>query len=130
MEEDLRALLLSDAGVTALAGTSIAWGGQTQGVPGPYVVLWSIGGVRERMLGGQTGLMTGRVQADCYAPDYGTAKRLSRAVIAVLAGYSGGIFQGIFHDATRDGNEGGAALTTSEATRPYNVSLDFTYTCN
>jgi len=42
-------------------------------------------------------------------------------VRAVLDGYSGGGFQGVFLAGSRDTREGG----TNEAERPFRVSLDF-----
>lgn len=121
MEEAFRAILLTNAQVSAIVGTRVDWGSQTQGAGYPSIVLHVIDDFEDATMTGPSGLSQGRVQVDCYAETYGAAKLLSRAVRAVLDGYRGGQFSGIFHAATRDGREGG----TNEATRPYRVSLDF-----
>lgn len=120
MEEELRALLLGTSAVTAICSTSINYGEHPQAIRTPYIVLTVIDDAEDADLEGPDGLSQGRVQADCYAPVYGTAKRLARAVRAALDGYKGGNFQGIFVDATRDFREGG----TNEADRPFRVSVD------
>jgi hypothetical protein len=125
MEEALRTLLSGAAAVTALVpATRINWGVHPQGEPLPGIVLTLISGAEGYTLTGPDGLSQGRVQVDCYAHDYRTAKLLSRAVIAALSGYRGGGFQGVFHAGTRDSREGG----TNEAERPYRVGVDFTFT--
>tara|TARA_Y100000310_G_scaffold325782_1_gene389815 strand:+ start:1087 stop:1467 length:381 start_codon:yes stop_codon:yes gene_type:complete len=120
MEEQFRALLLADASVMALSGGRISYGVANDS-SGPYVVLWTISDANDHTLDGPDGLWVGRIQADCYATHYGDAKRLSRAVRAALDGKREGNFRAIFHDATRDGREGG----TNDADRPFRVSLDF-----
>ncbi|MGR3452880.1 DUF3168 domain-containing protein [Pseudooceanicola sp.] len=124
MEEELRALLLADSGVTALASDRVNFGAHPQGEPLPAVVLNTISGAEGYTLSGPDGLLQARVQVDVYALTYGDAKRLARAVIAVLSGYSGGSFQGVFHESSRDSREDG------EARRPFRVSMDFTVVHN
>ncbi|WP_439150833.1 DUF3168 domain-containing protein [Sulfitobacter sp.] len=121
MEEDFRALLTGAATVTAICGTRIEYGGNAQGAAYPRIALYVIGDNESHTMRGPDGLSVGRVQVDCYAMTYGGAKLLGRAVRAVLDGYSGGDFQGVFHAGTRDTREGGS----NEATRPYKTSLDF-----
>jgi len=121
MEEDFRALLLNDSGVSALAGSRVNWGAHPQGQPLPGVVLHVIGGNDEPTLEAPDGLTQGRVQVDCYADTIGGAVGLGRAVRAALNGHKGGDFQGIFHAATRTGREGGG-----DTDRPFYVQLDFT----
>lgn len=121
MEEQIRALLLATAGVTSLCGNRIDFGANAQGAEYPRIVLWTIGDAEGHNLQGPDGHSVGRVQADCYSLTYGQAKQLSRAVRAVLDGYSGGGFQGVFLAGSRDTREGG----TNEDERPFRVSLDF-----
>ena len=123
MEEQLRAILLASSGVTALAPAArINWGTHPQGAGLPAVVLNTISDNEGLTQQGPDGLFEGRVQIDAYAATYEAAKQLSRAVRAVLHGYSGGGFGLVQHVATRDSREGG----TNEAERPFRVSLDFT----
>lgn len=121
MEEELIALLLASSGITALCGNRIDFGGNPQGSSNPRIVLWTIGDAEGHNLQGPDGHSVGRVQADCYSLTYGQAKQLSRAVRAVLDGYSGGGLQGVFLAGSRDTREAGA----NEAERPFRVSLDF-----
>jgi hypothetical protein len=117
MEEEFRAALLASSGVIALVGDRIDFGGNPQGTPYPRIALWTIGDREEFTLDGPDGVSQGRVQVDCYAETYGKAKLLSRAVRAVMNGYSGGGFQGVFLAATRDSRDGDG---------PFRSSLDFT----
>ncbi|MDZ7906335.1 MAG: DUF3168 domain-containing protein [Cypionkella sp.] len=121
MEEAFRARLLASSGVTALCGTRIDWGSRAQGALLPAIALHGISGAENYHLKGPDGLLQARVQVDCWAMSYGSAKALSRAVLASLSGYRGGNFRGVFHEATRDDRESG----TNEATRPFRTSLDF-----
>ncbi|RVV99702.1 DUF3168 domain-containing protein [Mesobaculum littorinae] len=121
MEEELRAVLLADGGVSGRAGGRVNWGAHPQGAPWPGCVLTGVSDLGGHTLDGPTGVFAARVQIDCYAGTYGAAKQLSRAVRACLDGHSGGILQGVFLAGARDGREGG----TNEADRPFRVSLDF-----
>jgi len=121
MEEEFRALLTGSAAVTAICGNRIEYGGNAQGAAYPRIALYTIGDNEDHNMKGPDGLSVGRVQVDCYATTYGGAKLLGRAVRAVLDGYKGGNFQGVFHAGTRDTTEGGS----NEADRPFRSSLDF-----
>jgi hypothetical protein len=121
MEEEFLALLTSSAAVTAIVGNRINFGANVQGAPYPRIVMFTVSDFENHTMRGPDGLSVGRVQVDCYALTYGQAKLLSRAVRAVLDGYRGGGFQGVFHVATRDTREGG----TNDAERPFRISLDF-----
>lgn len=122
MEEQFRALLLADSGVSALVGTRINWGAHPQGAPLPAIILTTISDAEDYHMNGPNGLFQGRVQADVYAMDYRAAKDAARAVRAALHCYRGGGFLLITHVASRDSREGGS----NEADRPYRVSMDFT----
>jgi hypothetical protein len=123
MEEAFRTALLASSGVTALVPAGrINWGEHPQGAGSPYIHMMVVGDNEGLTQQGPDGLFQGRVQVDCYAPTYGQAKQVSRAVRAVLHGYRGDGFQLVTHVATRDSREGGA----NEAERLFRVSLDFT----
>ncbi|WP_340109461.1 DUF3168 domain-containing protein [Pikeienuella sp. HZG-20] len=119
MEEALRALLLADGAVAALAGGRVDWGETRQSAGRPYAVLTLIGGAPGRTQSGPDGLFQGRVQIDCAAETYAEAKALSRAVRGALDGRSAGGFQGIFLSAERDGRDAEVADAL------FGVSLDF-----
>lgn len=121
MEEDFRTLIRASSAVAALVGARVNWGAHPQGEPLPGIVLNMISGDTPRHMQGQGGMLSSRVQVDCYALTIDAAKQVSRAVIAALSGYRGGGFRAVFHAGTRDSREGGA----NEAERPFRVSLDF-----
>lgn len=123
MEEAFRALLTGSAAVTAVVPASrINFGSHPQGAALPGIVLNVIDDAEQYTYQGPDRLSRGRVQVDCYAHSYAQAKQVSRLVRTLLSGYSGGGFQGVFHDNTQDSREGGS----NEAERPYRVRLDFT----
>lgn len=124
MHEDLRALLIADAGVAAIAGDRIAWGARPQGSAVPAVTLSQISRVEDVTMDGPDRRYDSRVQADCRAETYAVALGLWRAVDAVLSGHSGEtgdtIFQGVFADGARE-------LHEMEAEPPlFRFSADFT----
>jgi len=121
MEESIRALLLASSGVSSLVGTRVNFGTHPQGQPLPAIVLNTISDNEGYTLTGPNGVTQARIQADCYADTYGSAKLLSRAVRSLLSGYQNGALQGVFHVSSRDSREGGS----NEAERPYRVSMDF-----
>ncbi|WP_370286955.1 DUF3168 domain-containing protein [Pseudooceanicola nanhaiensis] len=127
MEQAFRDILTGDAAVAALATGGVNWGAHPQGQPLPAVVLFLVSGAGGHTLDGPNRLFEGRVQIDCYAQDYGTAKRLSRAVIAALDGHAGGVFQRIFWASSRDLRD---ATYSEAAERPFRMSLDFLVTAN
>jgi hypothetical protein len=121
MEEQLVALLLGAAGVTALVSDRIEWGVASQGLAAPYLVLQRIDGLRDYHMQGASGLVASRVQIDVYSEKYSTTKLIARAVIAALSGHRGGMFQGIFLDGERDL----PAASPGEVTALLRISLDF-----
>lgn len=121
MEEAFRALLLASSGVTALVSGRVNWGTHPQGQPLPGVVLNVISDTNGHLINAPETLTLARVQVDCWAPTYASAKALGRAARAALDGHRGGKFLGVFLAGARDGREGG----TNEADRPFRVSLDF-----
>ena len=121
MEEELRAVLLGSADVSAIVGDRINWREHPQGAPWPGIILTVIGSQNGHTMSGPNDLFETRVQADIYADTYGAAKTTARAVLAALDGHRSGGLQGVFHAGSRDGREGG----TNEADRPFRVSMDF-----
>ncbi|HMR51187.1 MAG TPA: DUF3168 domain-containing protein [Amaricoccus sp.] len=126
MHEALRALLLADAGVSALVGTRVTWGARPQGSALPAVVLHLISDVPGYTLAGDNGHRDSRVQADCIGEGrYEAVLGVAQAVQAALSGYSGTvagtIFQGIFIDQARDLSE---PAVESER-RLFHLSTDF-----
>jgi len=103
MIEDLRTLLLGNAGVAAAVGTRVTWGERPQGSLLPAVVLYLGGGAKAYTLGGEGGPFAARVQVNCLGETYLAGMNTFRAVAAALSGYSGTvgttIFQGILQDS-------------------------------
>lgn len=123
MEEALRAALLASSGVTSLVPAArINWGEHPQGTGTPYLHMMTVSGAEGLTMKGPDGLSDGRVQIDAYAPTYGQAKQISRAVIAALHGHRSAGLRLVTHVATRDSREGGS----NEAERLFRCSLDFT----
>jgi hypothetical protein len=98
----------------------VAWGSLAEGAALPRAALYRVSGQTERTLEGP-GLMTSRVQADCYGATYADTLVASRAIRVALDGYQGGPVLGMFLDAVRDGFEDDAQLV-------YRVSMTFTVT--
>jgi hypothetical protein len=124
MEESLIALLLQWQPLRDIVQARIGWVLITQGSPPPYVVMTRVSGSRDTTFSGPSGLVSSRVQVDCYAETYISAKAVARAVEARLSGFKGELgptfFDGIFLDAERDlfDADGGTD-------RLHRVSLDF-----
>jgi hypothetical protein len=126
MIEDLRTLLLEDAGLSDIVGSRVTWGTRPQGSALPAVVLHLIGGAKGYHLTAETGPRSARVQANCLASSYLTATDTFRAAAAALSGYSGTVgstyFQGILQDSEpSDLNEADGATEQ----RTFGTSADF-----
>jgi hypothetical protein len=103
MEEELIALLVSNAGVSARLSGRVYFGRKPQGEPAlPYAVLTVANRTRSYDMRGDAGHAMTRVQVDVYATTYKDAKAATRAVSSALSGYRGGLFQGVFLDGERD----------------------------
>ena len=81
----LRARLIADADVTAVVGTKVYWGVVPQATALPYIRLQTISDPRDEHLKGYDGARVTRVQADCFAASYGTARGLAEDVIIAVA---------------------------------------------
>lgn len=125
MKEALRALLLSDPGVTALIDTRVSWGMLSRKSALPALVLTRISGGHDYVMQGTSPPFEARVQADCWGRTYADATALSRAVKAALSGYSGSegntVFQGVFLDAEHELPDD----ATEAVDVLYRVCLDF-----
>lgn len=119
MDEALHALLIGNAGVNVRIAGRCWWGVAQQGGSLPALVLNIISGRDSPHLTGTDGLWRYRVQVDCYGADRPAARGLSRDVIALLNGYTGGGFNAVFLDTERENFEDAAV------DRPSRVSLDF-----
>lgn len=115
MEELLTTLL------APVAGGQRHWVRAPQKTQPPYVVMNRITGLRDYHMLGASGLVTSRVQIDCYARTYSEAKTVARSASAILSGYRGGGVHGIFLDNERDL----PASDSGEVNHLFRVSLDF-----
>lgn len=121
MEETIVALLLNNAAIAQIAGKRVTWVEREQGAALPAVVLTKVSGVRDYNMDGPSGLVSSRVQADCWALKFKDSVRLGRAVRDALSGYRAGDTQGAFIEAERQSVE----KEPDGATRYFRVSLDF-----
>jgi hypothetical protein len=125
MEEGVIAKLLATSGVTSLVSTRISPGRRPQAGALPSISVNSISGAPVYTDDGEAGLAYGRIEIDCWAETYSSAKAVARAVKAALSafvGEAGGItFQYILMDAERDFSEGGG----NAAEYLYRTNLDF-----
>lgn len=119
MDEALFSLLLADSAVNARIAGRAFWGEAQQGAEIPALVLTVISGRDTPHLTGTDGLWRYRVQIDCYGADRPAARHLSRDVIALLNGATGGGFNAVFLDTEREFLDGTAV------DRPARISLDF-----
>lgn len=129
MEEDLRALLLADAGCAAVVGGRVSWGGRPQGSDLPAILLHLVAQPGEHTLDGPSGPVASRVQVDCWARSYAAAKLAGRAAERALDGFEGVAggtrFQGIFKENARDTSEARAADGGDVVEHLFRTSLDF-----
>ncbi|OLP56669.1 hypothetical protein BJF92_11310 [Rhizobium rhizosphaerae] len=102
MEESLMAHLLASTDLTAIVGQRIRYGRASQTDARPFVVLQVVSGSETYTMAGPSGYRVSRLQVDCYAESYATAKRAVRAVRAALSDFREGGIQGVFIDSERD----------------------------
>jgi hypothetical protein len=121
MEAALIAKLLATAGITALVSTRINWSRRPQGAALPAIVLHRIDGTPDVHHAGASGLVVSRVQVDCWAASYGSAKAVARAVETAITAqtFTQGAtrFDVILIDSERDDS-------TDETTPLFRTSLD------
>lgn len=121
MEAALIAKLLATAGVTNLVSTRINWSRRPQGAALPAIVLHRVSGTPDVHHAGASGLVVSRVQVDCWAASYGSAKAVARAVETAVTAqtFTQGAtrFDVILIDSERDDS-------TDETTPLFRTSLD------
>ena len=121
IESALVKLLLADPAVSSLVGNRIRPLVLPQDEILPALTYQSISGVSAHGHSGKTGKEICRMQFDCYAPGYSTAKNVSKALCNALDGFRGlsdGILiEGIFKENELDDFEEGLKI--------YRVILDF-----
>lgn len=81
----LRTRLVADTEVNAATGTRVYWGIVPQAAVKPYIRLQTISDTRPEHLRGYQEARVTRVQADCFAATYGSARALAEEVIAAVA---------------------------------------------
>lgn len=119
MEEAFRSLL--SAGLSGVPAGRINWGQHPQDGGRAYIVLTVISLIEGMTQQGPDGLEQYRVQVDCYAPEFLTARNMGRDVKSLLGGHRGGGFRLIQFAGMRHLRESGEA--TGDAL--YRASLDF-----
>lgn len=107
MEEALTALLLADAGLSALVADRVHWRMLPASVKArPYVSLQVISSPDDYDLQGRSEVSEWRLQADIWAESYGGVVSVERALRDLMAGYLGeasGIrFHSVFVENGRD----------------------------
>jgi hypothetical protein len=126
MKEALLSKLLGALGVTGLVGDRISWALRPRRDALPAIALHLISAPRDYHMAGPSGLVTSRVQVDCWAQSAANATAVSRAVNAAIGGMretvDGVEFQGAFLETETD-------MTDDEGATPdevlYRVSMDF-----
>ena len=103
MEEQLTALLLNAASLTALVpANKIHWGRAPDNTTPIYMTMQVVSGLNDYHMQGASGYVSTRIQFDVYASTYEASKNAARALKSVLSGYKGEPFLGIFIDSERD----------------------------
>jgi hypothetical protein len=85
MQAALRARLIGDAGVSALASDRVYWVQAPQDAALPRITLQTISADRPQTFKGFQPLRSARVQCDIWAASYSAARTIVEAVIAELA---------------------------------------------
>jgi hypothetical protein len=112
MKQALRSHLLADPAIAALVDRRIAWAARPRQDPLPSIALHRIDGVRDYMMAAPSGLVTSRIQVDCWATTNKAASEISTAVRGSLSGLrqviQGVEFQGVFLEVEIDYSEEGS----------------------
>jgi hypothetical protein len=125
MEEALIALLKANGPLTALLGDNIYWVDRFQGSGLPALTLTRITGVRGYVMTGADGMVTSRIQCDCDALTYATAKAIARALRDALSGLSG-TFSGVqFQGCFIDGGDRDTFETAETTDKIFRTSIDY-----
>lgn len=86
LQAALRARLIAAAPVTAIVGTRVYWTKAADAAALPYIRMQTVSDERGADLDDYEIARETRVQVDCFAADYATARALSEAVIAATNG--------------------------------------------
>jgi hypothetical protein len=125
MEESFIAHLLAASSVTAIVANRVFPFSRLQGSALPAVTVQRISGAPLYADDGEAGLLNARMQVDCWATTYATAKTLGRAVTDAFTAFSGTVngteFQFVTLENEQDMREPGANV----AEYLYRVILDF-----
>lgn len=115
MEIELTALL------AAVAGGRRYWVRAPQDLSQrPYVVLQRASRLPNYTMGGESGYVASRVQADVYGETFTSTKAAADSLKATVSGYVGGSIQGIFIDAERDLPDADAG----DVSKLFRISID------
>jgi hypothetical protein len=124
MEESVISYLIGSSALQSLGVSNVYLTRAPQNVAVPYATMQRISGNRDMHMQGPSGLVSSRVQIDCYGLTYAASKKVARAVEARLSGFSGSngstTFDGIFLDAERDDYSDDATPS-----KLFRTSLDF-----
>lgn len=118
MEAHFRALVIA---ATGLAARRVNWAQDPNADGTAYVTIHLISQTGGATMQGPDGLFTGRVQVDCFAPDFLAAADLAAAIIDGLNGLRDATFRAIFFDNMRSSREPGA----NDGESIYRRSMDF-----
>lgn len=122
MEEELTALLVTNAEVSARLSGRVYFGRKPQAeTSSHYAVLTVISRDRSYDMQGNTGHAAARVQVDVYAATYRDVKTTARVIDGLLSGYRGGLFQGVFLMAERDLSE----MDAGDVNPLFRISSDY-----
>ena len=114
MEEAFTAYLLGSTGLVALVVDRITWATRPQASALPAIVLHKISGAPEYADEGEVGLLSARIQVDCWGATYAAAKAVAREVMARLSAAGAAFnegnfeFQASFNEDEQDSFERGA----------------------
>lgn len=89
----LRARIMADGAVRAIAATRVDWTNRPAGEGFPAVGLTTVYDPRPRHMKGPVGFRGVRVQIDCWARDARTKRALREAVLAAIE--PSGVFSGV-----------------------------------
>jgi len=84
VKDDLRSLLLADAGIGGRIADRCAWGISVQDDPTPRIVLHLISDTPDYHLLGASGFDPMRIQVNCFGASYSEADDLAEAVKAAV----------------------------------------------
>lgn len=117
----IRAALLADAAVAAIAGDRVYSMLAPQGERRPCIVFVRVSEIEDATLKGAQGIAQSRVQIDCWAETPDQANALAEAVRARMQGlsgtFAGAVFCGAWADRINEGQD--------RETLAWRVSRDF-----